>query len=282
MRIKNWDKWQSYRKDRGQPPWIKLHRALMRDPNWVSLTDSQRGQLVSMWMLAADRDGEIPDDTKVLKKLCFMESDPDLKVFEGHGFLQHGCQHGVKVASSGCQGGVNMSHQSRVEESRVEESRGDKRREEDTGAKNAPDTDTTAVGVLVNPPKNGQLIDKPKTPQAEFVEKFKVSYESQTGQPYKFKREHFVIAAKLLKDYGQEQVVTKVKLLGAMCRDRSVWFTQGGWSDFSIEKLSSMWNQIIPEAREETVQEKENRLREELAEKRRVENERIASVMGRK
>ena len=53
----NWDKWQTYRKDRGQPPWIKIHRRLMRNPEWVSLTDAERGQLVSMWLLAADHDG---------------------------------------------------------------------------------------------------------------------------------------------------------------------------------------------------------------------------------
>ncbi|KKL61244.1 hypothetical protein LCGC14_2197270, partial [marine sediment metagenome] len=57
LRIRNWDKWQSYRRDRGQPPWIKVHRSLMRDMNWVSLSDAQRGQLVAIWMLAADQDG---------------------------------------------------------------------------------------------------------------------------------------------------------------------------------------------------------------------------------
>ena len=58
MRVKDWERWQTYRKDRGRPPWIKLHREVLRNPQWVMLTDAQRGQLVSLWILAADRDGE--------------------------------------------------------------------------------------------------------------------------------------------------------------------------------------------------------------------------------
>ena len=35
--ITNWRRWQTYRSDRGQPPWIKVHfeiRVLLRE--WVS------------------------------------------------------------------------------------------------------------------------------------------------------------------------------------------------------------------------------------------------------
>lgn len=88
MKVRNWDKWQSYRRDRGQPPWIKIHRQVMRDPNWVSLTDAQRGQLVGIWLLAADRDGEIPDCPILLRKLCFLDSEPDLQLLTSMGFLE--------------------------------------------------------------------------------------------------------------------------------------------------------------------------------------------------
>ena len=53
----------------------------MRDPEWVSLTDAQRGQLVAIWLLAADRNGVIPASPQVIQKLCFMDSIPDLKLF---------------------------------------------------------------------------------------------------------------------------------------------------------------------------------------------------------
>lgn len=88
MKIRKWEVWQSYRKDRGQPPWIKVHRTLMRDPDWVALTDAQRGQLVSIWMLAADHNGQIPPDPKIIQKLCFMEKEPDLKTLIEHGFIE--------------------------------------------------------------------------------------------------------------------------------------------------------------------------------------------------
>lgn len=88
LKIRNWDKWQTYRKDRGRPPWIKVHRRLMQDPNWVELTDAQRGQLVVMWMLAADRDGVIPASPATLRKLGGMDSDPDISVFVRSGFIE--------------------------------------------------------------------------------------------------------------------------------------------------------------------------------------------------
>jgi hypothetical protein len=89
LTIRNWDKWQTYRKDRQQPPWIKLHRALMRDPNWIALSDAQRGQLIAIWMLAADRDGQIPNNPILIKKICFMCSEPDLNLLIAHGFLDN-------------------------------------------------------------------------------------------------------------------------------------------------------------------------------------------------
>ena len=87
MMIRNWEKWQSYRKDRGQPPWIKLHRCLMRDPDWVILSSQERGDLVSLWLLAADRDGWVPDDPAVLQKLCYMDAPPNVSKFIELGFL---------------------------------------------------------------------------------------------------------------------------------------------------------------------------------------------------
>lgn len=104
LQIHNWDKWQTYRKDRGQPPWIKVHRRIMRNPEWVSLTDAERGQLVAIWLLAADHDGVIPASPELIQKLCFMTKPPNLNKFIQLSFLSsNGCQDGVKMASSGSQ-----------------------------------------------------------------------------------------------------------------------------------------------------------------------------------
>ena len=90
LRIRNWKKWQSYRSDRGQPPWIKLHRVLLRNPKWVDLTSAERGDLVAIWLLAADRDGEVPASPRVLRKLCHMDEEPDLQRFIELRFLEPG------------------------------------------------------------------------------------------------------------------------------------------------------------------------------------------------
>lgn len=87
LKIHDWREWQSYRKDRGQPPWIKVHRCLMRDHKWVALTDTQRGHLISIWILAADNDGLIPDNATLVKKLCYLEEAPDLDCFVNQGLL---------------------------------------------------------------------------------------------------------------------------------------------------------------------------------------------------
>jgi hypothetical protein len=90
LKIANWDRWQTYRKDRGQPPWIKIHRSLMRNLEWIQLTDAERGQLVAIWLLAADHDGVIMASPKLIQKLCFTEKAPDLELFISLGFIEPG------------------------------------------------------------------------------------------------------------------------------------------------------------------------------------------------
>ena len=85
FKIPHWTDYQHY-KDRC-PPWIKLHRCVMRNPEWVSLTDAQRGQLVGIWLLAADHNGVIPASPCLIRKLCHMDADPDIQLFISLGFI---------------------------------------------------------------------------------------------------------------------------------------------------------------------------------------------------
>lgn len=123
LKIRKWDEWQSYRKDRGQPPWIKVYRALLRDPEWVALTDAQRGQLVAIWLLAADRNGVIPASPSLIKKLCFMDKEPDVEMLIAHGFIEGRRRPDAIVTPTGRQD--DAPEESRGEKSREEESRGD-------------------------------------------------------------------------------------------------------------------------------------------------------------
>lgn len=132
IKIVNWDRWQSYRSDRGQPPWIKVHRNLMRNPDWLDLTDAQRGQLVSMWMLAADNDGVIvtpdrrQDDAKIenvtryLRKVLYLSDDLDLQVFIDLKFIKNWRHNDDSAASTRRQ--HDAPEKRREEKSRVEES----------------------------------------------------------------------------------------------------------------------------------------------------------------
>jgi hypothetical protein len=103
MRIRNWDKWQSYRTDRGTPPWIKIHRNLLSNPEWASLSDAEKGQLVSMWIIAADKKGELPGDAAIIRKICMLDDVPNLNKFKMLGFIEKdGCQDDAKLATT-CQ-----------------------------------------------------------------------------------------------------------------------------------------------------------------------------------
>lgn len=119
----------------------------------------------------------------------------------------------------------------------------------------------------------------PSTPQASFVLKFKETYEAMTGQPFNALQSHYVIASRLIKAHGLDAVVLKVKTLGALCRDRSTWFTSGGWADFSIEKLSSRWNEIIPDVVPMSKEDKAKREDEAIREKVREANERTKRAL---
>jgi len=102
MEINNWDKWQTFRKDRGTPPWIKVYRNLLSNEQWVDLTDSEKGQLISIWILAADKNGQIPDNPKMIQRMAMLESPPNINKFIELGFLSTTCQPPVNQAVTDC------------------------------------------------------------------------------------------------------------------------------------------------------------------------------------
>jgi hypothetical protein len=101
LRVYNWEKWQSYRKDRGQPPWIKIHRRVLRNIKWVALTDTERGHLVSIWLLAADHNGVIPASPEMVQKVCCLTETPNLNKFVELGLLElNGCHDDADLTPS--------------------------------------------------------------------------------------------------------------------------------------------------------------------------------------
>jgi len=68
VRIKNFSKFQHF-KDRS-PPWVKLYRDILDDPDWHELEGESAKILVALWLIASEdpeKAGSLPD----ARKLCF-------------------------------------------------------------------------------------------------------------------------------------------------------------------------------------------------------------------
>jgi len=93
----------------------------MRNPEWVSLSDSERGQLVGIWLLAADHNGVIPASQETIQKLCYMDGLPNISKFIELGFIEdNGCHYDAKVTPERRQD--DSPEENRIEENRREKS----------------------------------------------------------------------------------------------------------------------------------------------------------------
>jgi hypothetical protein len=73
-RIRNWKHFQHYKNRR--PPWIKLHRDILDDPDWHALTGDSAKVLISLWLIASDdndKDGKLPSIRKLAFRLRMTE-----------------------------------------------------------------------------------------------------------------------------------------------------------------------------------------------------------------
>ena len=90
MKIKNWSKFQHF-KDR-RPPWVKLYRDLLDDPDWHELDAEAAKILVSLWLLASEdeeQEGKLPD----AKRIAFRLRIPVNKVNQALTKLEHWLYH---------------------------------------------------------------------------------------------------------------------------------------------------------------------------------------------
>lgn len=85
LKVKNWDKYQHY-KDRN-PPWIKLHYEIMTSRDWVCLDDASRVLAVACMLIASRNNGEIPADKGYIKRVAYLNSEPDFEPLIRCGFL---------------------------------------------------------------------------------------------------------------------------------------------------------------------------------------------------
>ena len=76
IRIKDFSKFQHF-KDRS-PPWVKLYRDILDDPDWHELDGESAKILVMLWLIASEdetKHGLLPDDRKLRFRLRINEKD---------------------------------------------------------------------------------------------------------------------------------------------------------------------------------------------------------------
>jgi len=75
IKIRNWDEFQHF-KDR-TPPWIKLYRYLLDDPEWHELSGDDSKVLVMLWLIASEdkaMEGNLPNNKTLSFRLRINES----------------------------------------------------------------------------------------------------------------------------------------------------------------------------------------------------------------
>ena len=100
-RIKGWTKFQHF-KDR-RPPWVKLYRDLLEDPDWHELDGESAKALVALWLIASedeDQSGTLPDSRRLAFRLRMTET----KVNQTLAKLSHWLEHDdINTISNGYQ-----------------------------------------------------------------------------------------------------------------------------------------------------------------------------------
>lgn len=86
FKVKNWEQFQHY-KDRN-PPWIKLHFALLASEDWVTLDDASKLLAVVCMLIASRNGGMIPNNPAYLKRVAYLDKAPKLKPLIDCGFLE--------------------------------------------------------------------------------------------------------------------------------------------------------------------------------------------------
>jgi hypothetical protein len=76
--IKDWVKFQHYKtgKNAKHPEWIKLYRRLLDDIEWHNLEPVAAKTLISLWLLASENGGTLPD----LKTIAFRLRMPEKQI----------------------------------------------------------------------------------------------------------------------------------------------------------------------------------------------------------
>ena len=119
FRVRNWSEYQHY-KDRN-PPWVKLHFALLSSRDWVLFDDASRVLAVACMLIASRDDGRVPADAEYLQRVAYLNSVPNLKPLVDSGFLEDAS--GLLADASTLQADARPEERQRRDRGETEESK---------------------------------------------------------------------------------------------------------------------------------------------------------------
>lgn len=131
FQVRNWTQFQHY-KNRN-PPWIKLHFALLASEDWVALDDASRLLAVVCMLIASRNEGMVPNKPDYVRRVAYLDDLPDFSPLISCGFLE-----------------IPQADASTPQaDARPEERRGDQRREREEGGAEAPTGGKGFVGSVI-------------------------------------------------------------------------------------------------------------------------------------
>lgn len=90
IKIKGWNRFLHYHNGKRKVPWIKLYADLLENHDFLTLTESERYQLIALWLLALKLDNSIPEDIGFIKDKINSQTFTGLEKFIKLGFLEIG------------------------------------------------------------------------------------------------------------------------------------------------------------------------------------------------
>lgn len=86
FKIRNWDKFQHYKQR--NPPWIRLHRTLLRDHKFNQLSEWEQWTLVRLWLLASEASNHMAFDERWVRKAINATKRVPLEKYVNMGFIE--------------------------------------------------------------------------------------------------------------------------------------------------------------------------------------------------
>ena len=131
----------------------------------------------------------------------------------------------------------------------------------------------TASGVVT-------VSERPIQPHQTVVEDMKKLYEEKTGQPFAYKKEYFILTAALIKQHGIDAVNEKCRILAICCENGEAWFAKDGWASFNPKKLSAHWNELIPQKKYLSKEERDAIESQEIRKKLKEQDDECAAIVA--